>query len=516
MEALEAVEHLLAVKRAAQSFPEYIRLRHPEWEIPEFHNELATILDLLERDELTNEKGEPVDNLILTMPPRHSKSTYSTVEFPSYYVGKDPRRFVMTTSYNSELATDFGREVRNIVASPLYQQIFPGTQLAKDSKSAATWRTNEEGAYFGMGLGGSTSGRPANLLIIDDPYKNRPDAESPTNRRKVWNYYESALKTRLQPTWDNRPAKQIVIHTRWHPEDLIGLLLDTQEAKDGEWLHIDFKAILHENTDHEEALWAKRFPLARLKKLKRANPREFASLYQQSPYIEGGNIVKSHWWQYYPQHLIPKQFAVIGIFVDTAFKKNEGNDYSVAVVAGLTHEGDIFVLDVIRDRMEYSELKQKIITLNTLWRGKGLRATYVEDKASGQSLIQDLRKESGVAVIAHNSGQDKVSNVHVITPIIQGGRVYLPEEAPWLEAWLKEWEQFDGKVGFDDQVDAGTMAFDTLSKTAIGPSDQVHVQGPSLLEQYNESRDLIMGHRPHEQSLNAQMKGKVRWRGWGM
>jgi len=229
--ALAAAERLLLIKKTSTNFRSFIEYRHPEWKIPEFHPELIQALDELIEDRLLNERGEVIDNLLVTMPPRHSKSTFSTVQLPSYYMGQDAERYVMTTSYNAELATDFGREVRDIVNSKDYNLAFPDVSLSKDSKAAATWRTNKAGAYCGMGLGGSTSGRTANLLIIDDPYKNRIDAESATIRRNVWSYYQSALTTRLQPTHDGSNPKQIVIHTRWHPDDVIGPIMEPEDFK---------------------------------------------------------------------------------------------------------------------------------------------------------------------------------------------------------------------------------------------------------------------------------------------
>lgn len=515
-----AAARLLAIRKASTSFLDYINLRHPDWEKPDFHLQLINTLDLLEKNLLFAPSGNPINNLLITMPPRYSKSTYSTVEFPSYYIGRDPRRYVMTTSYNAELATDFGREVRNIIATPEYTSAFPNTTLAKDSQSAATWRTSSGGAYFGMGLGGSTSGRPANMLIVDDPYKNRIDAESPTVRRKVWSYYQSALATRLQPTHNNEPPKQIIIHTRWHPDDLIGQIQRLEDFTNDEWATIEFKAITLDEDNNEVPLWPERFPLEALHRMRRLNPREFEALYQQSPYIEGGNILQTNWWQYYPKELKPSSFASLIIAVDTAFKKNTGNDYSVAIPMGLTHEGDIFILDVIRERFTFPELKDRLIALNAQYRGYGLRATYIEDLASGQSLIQELRRSSGVSVIPYRAGKDKETRVNAITPIIQGGRVFLPDSAPWLDDFLKEAEAFP-LGSFDDQIDAATMGIDILSKASISPDD-AFAEGStnSLLQEYNQSRDLILGNTGTSRtrgSLNEIMKSRrnIKWNGWG-
>jgi len=512
-----ALEQLLLVKKAAQHFGSYIRVRHPDWKIPEFHDELIDILDKFEKNELTNpQTGKVVNNLIITEPPRHGKSTYSTVEFPSYYIGRDPARYIMTASYNAELATDFGREVRNIVADPIFKRVFPATTLAKDSQSAATWRTNSDGAYFGLGLGGSTSGRPANMLIIDDPYKNRPDAESPTVRKKVWEYYLSALRSRLQPTHDGQPAKTIVIHTRWHPDDLIGRIQQLDEYKEGDWLHVNFPAILDEKLPTERALWPERFSLESLKKIQRVNPREFQALYQQKPTLEGGNIIQSDWWQFYPPDMLPESFSTLIIAADTAFKKNQGNDFTSIIPMALSHEGDIFILDLVKGRWSYPEAKLRLIQQNNLYRGRGLRGLYIEDKASGQSLIQDLKLTSGISVIPYKNQDDKVARAHSVSPLVQGGRVFLPQNAPWLPAFLLQVEQFpDG--AFDDDWDAAMIGLDVLSKNNLSMEGGISTR-PSLLEEYNQNHDLIMGRSSLNQELTRTNRGKtpIKWRGWGV
>ena len=142
---------------------------------------------------------------------------------------RTPTRQVMSSSYNSQLAVDFGRQVKSIVEEKTITQAFPDFILRTDSRAADVWRTEAGGAYFGVGVGGTTSGRPANLLIIDYPIKSREDAESMTLRNKTWNYYTSALTTRLQPQTDGGPPKQIIILTRWHPDDLAGRLMATED-----------------------------------------------------------------------------------------------------------------------------------------------------------------------------------------------------------------------------------------------------------------------------------------------
>jgi predicted phage terminase large subunit-like protein len=479
----EAALHLLRIRKAQSGFAGFVELHHPNWDLAWFQEHLVNVLDKLERGTLTHgdlgtpnrDPDQPVQNLLITMPPRHAKTQFATKLFPSYFMARNPARYVMSCSYNGDLAKEFGREVRDYSAEAVTQQAFPDFKLRKDSSAADEWRTEDGGAYFGVGLGGTTSGRPANLLIIDDPIKSREEADSMTNRNKVWSYYTSALAMRLQPEDDGTPPKQLVILTRWHPDDLAGRLMATQEWQDGLWGHVNFPAIHTNAAGEETALWPARFPLSELKRRERLNPREFASLYMQSPYIAGGNLIKTEWWRYYPKDLRPTQFAAVIIAADTAFKKTEQADYSVFVVAGLDRNGDIYILDVLRQKLTYPDLRAKAITINTLWRGKGLRGLYIEDKASGQSLIQDLRRETGIAVIPYRVVRDKVARVNAILPMIEGGRVFLPEEAPWLDAFIDECISFPSGT-HDDQVDALSLALDVLSRMNVAP-DAVDLMG---------------------------------------
>ena len=533
----EAAKYLLKLRDAQDTFLGFVKLNYPDWELADFQLELIDALDQLEKGTLGT------NNILITMPPRHAKSTFGTVLFPSYFMARDPTRFVMSCSYNSQLSIDFGRQVRTVVEEKSVNQAFPDFGLSKDSRSAEVWRTEHGGAYFAVGVGGTTSGRPANLLLVDDPIKSREDAESMTQRNRTWNYYTSALATRLQPQQSGTPPKQIVILTRWHPDDLAGRLQDTEDWSEGRWKHINFPAIktIKAKTktsrrllpkDHpmyveagqlpdspgkrgiyleeEAALWPERFALDELKRRERLNPREFASLYQQTPYILGGNIIRTEWWQKYPADLSPENFQTLVIACDTAFKKTETADYSVAVVAGLDRNGDIYIVSILRGKYDFPELKQRLIQLNNRWRGRGLRAMYIEDKASGQSLLQELKRQSGMSVIPYKVNTDKVARVNSILPLIQGGRVYLPEEADWLDAFIDESVSFPNG-NHDDQVDAATMAIDILSRTSVSAEDfALHGDASQSL---NNVKDIDQS---FGKSLSAQItKAKAKWAGWG-
>lgn len=500
----EVARYLLSVDAASQSFLGFIRALYPTFKLAPFQLTLIDTLDKLEKGTLTTATGLPCHRLLINMPPRHGKTFIATELFPVYFMARKPYRETMSVSYNSELAKGFGRSVREHCKEPIIAQAFPAFQMASDSTAADVWRTTANGVYYAVGIGGTTSGRAANLLIIDDPIKSRIEAESPTYRNNIYAYYSSALLTRKQPDRDGEPPIEIVIHTRWHPDDLAGRIMNSEEWKNGEWLHINFQAISEVETDEripvhtldpshpsyvpesealtlplpsryiyattQVALWPERFPLSELKKFERRDPREFASLYQQSPFISGGNLIRTTLFNRYETP--PDNISTLIISADTAFKKNERSDYSVLLVAAVTTAGDIYILDLIRKKYDFPELKRIAAVTAARWRGHGLRGLYIEDKASGQSLIQELRKDSGINVIPYRSQADKVARANSILPLIEGGRVFIPKEAHWLEDFLLELSQFPASA-HDDQVDALAIALDTLSRLSVTSSSDL-------------------------------------------
>lgn len=467
----------------------------PTFELAPFQEELVDVLNRLENDTLGTRR------LLITMPPRHGKSWLASTLFPVYYLAKKPNRNVLATSYNQDLAKTFGRQTRDHAREPIVGQAFSDFTLSEESRAVDDWRTTLGGTYYATGIGGSTTGRAATLLLVDDPIKAREEADSATQRNKTWSYYVSALTTRKQPEPDGTAPIEIVILTRWHPDDVAGRLMETDDWREGAWHHVNFPAIRQVNTNvkksvaslpiddpryipageiskvspkkrhyfdtEEEALWPERFPIDELRKRERLDPREFASLYQQSPFIAGGNLIKERWWQYDDDKVECSQLIIAA---DTAFKKTEQADYSVLMVMGLDRNGDIHVLDVIRNKYDFPELKRICTQVNSRWRGFGLRGLYVEDKASGQSLIQELRNQSGVSVIPYKVTQDKVARLNAVTPLIEGGRVYLPRTAHWLDDFMLECQAFPNGTN-DDQVDALSMGLDVLSRMGGAVSD---------------------------------------------
>jgi predicted phage terminase large subunit-like protein len=429
----------------------FATLMRRRFEIAPLHQQ---IIEQLERIE-----SGAIDRLMIFVPPRHGKSLISSELFPAWYLGKHPDRSVIAASYGSELATDFGRKVRNHMASPVFRAVFPGASISTDSAAAHRFNLMAGGAYYAVGAGGALTGRGADLLLIDDPVKNREDADSATYRRNLHDWYESVAYTRLQPG-----GVVVVIQTRWHQDDLAGWLLSEHAGES--WTVVSLPALAEPDDalgrEEGAALWPAKFPVPTLNRIREAiGSAAWASLYQQRPVPATGAIFQRAWWRFYTAASLPPKFEQIILSLDTAFKTNSSSDYSVALVLGVGDTG-YYVLDVWRDRAEFPRLKAIVNEMAAKWRPDRL---LIEDAASGQSLIQELRQLSRLPVMPIKVGSDKVSRAHAVTPMIESGRVYLPEAAPWLSDFIDELSSFPA-AAHDDQVDALSQVLNYVRESA--------------------------------------------------
>jgi predicted phage terminase large subunit-like protein len=404
------------------------------------------------------ERGE-IKRLAIALPPGHAKSTVGSKSFPAFYLGRDPNRSVISVSHTAELSTDFGRAVLGLVRNELHQAVFPDCRLSEDSAASTRFSTTRGGTYFAVGLGGAITGRRANLVVIDDPFKDRADALSAANRKAVREAYSSVIYPRLTPG-----GAIVLIQTRWHEDDLLGWLL-REHAADG-WQLISMPAIAESEEGWRrvgDALWPEAFPVEALGEIRAAiGEVAWVSLYQQRPAALEGAIFRREWWRYFRE--TPPKLDRVVFSLDTAFKVGASNDYSVATVWGEADRG-YYLLDLWRGRVEFPELQRVTEALAAKWRP---RAVLVEDRASGQSLIQTLQRETRLPVLPIKTDRDKESRAHAITPLIEAGRVFLQDGAPWLADYLDELSSFPA-APHDDLVDSTTQALNYLRGSAGGP-----------------------------------------------
>ena len=401
-------------------------------------------------------RGE-IKRLIINMPPRHTKSEFASYLLPAWFLGKFPHKKVIQTSHTAELAVGFGRKVRNLVDSEVYNSIFPNLSLQADSKAAGRWNTSKGGDYFAIGVGGAVTGKGADLLIIDDPHSEQEAALAQVNPEiydKTYEWYTSGPRQRLQPG-----GSIVIVMTRWSQKDLTGQVLKSSAQRGGEeWKVIEFPAIMPSGNP----LWPEFWSLKELEALKEELPAsKWNAQYQQQPTSDVSAIVKREWWQIW-EHDDPPHCEFTIQSWDTAFLKSERADYSACTTWGVFYQEDdtgerqanIILLNAFKKRMEFPELKQRAFEE---WKEWEPDAVIVEAKAAGSPLIYELR-QMGIPVqdFVPSKGNDKIARLNAVADLFASGRVWVPNRN-WAEELVEEVAAFPSGE-HDDMVDSMTQA----------------------------------------------------------
>lgn len=313
MNPQEAKKELARRELARRNFKDFVLYTFDDYDLNWHHEKIMQTLQKV----FTGE----IKRLAITMPPRHGKSELASIRFPAWVLGKDPNRKVVTASYGSDLASDFGFQTRNLVDSKEYKAVF-NTRLAKDSKSKGFWHTSGEGYYLSVGVGSALTGKGADLLLIDDPHKDREEADSPTQRQKVHKWYTSTARTRMSAN-----GAIILIQTRWHDDDLYGRIVDE------DWHTLDLPAIARKDEEERQegdALWANRFDVDTLQEIKKdVGGYDWSALYQGVPIDEESQEFKKKWFQTRDWEEVVGIQTRCFITVDTrgSDKVKDGEDY---------------------------------------------------------------------------------------------------------------------------------------------------------------------------------------------
>ena len=392
--------------------------------------------------------------LIINMPPRHTKSEFASYLFPAWYLGKFPHKKIIQTAHTAELATNFGRKVRNLVATPDYQALFP-TKLSSDSKAAGRWNTNKGGDYFAIGVGGAVTGKGADVLIIDDPHSEQEAMQgNPAVFDRVYEWYSSGPRQRLQPG-----GSIIIVMTRWSKRDLTGQIINNSVKREGdEWETIEFPALMPSG----KPLWSEFWSQKELEAIKAEIPvGKWEAQYQQNPTSEEGAIIKREMWKIWEKDEPPLCEFIIQSW-DTAFEKNNRADYSACTTWGVFYKTDsdgfdsahIILLDAFKERMEFPELKKKAQELYKDWSPDAL---IVEKKAAGAPLIYEMRR-MGIPLQEYtpSKGSDKIARVNAISDLFASGFVWCPDTR-WAEEVMEECASFPNGE-HDDLVDSTSQA----------------------------------------------------------
>ncbi|MFH1981036.1 MAG: phage terminase large subunit [Pseudomonadota bacterium] len=448
----EKLRSLLTPERLAYSkLLSYAKAMNPNYVVGRHIRTIAAELEAVSRGE--------VDRLMIFTPPRHGKTMLISEYFPAWHLGRRPDHQIISSTYSFDRATDIGRKVRNQLLDPLHQSIFPGCQISEDAKAANKFTTQQDGVYVSVGIGGGTTGRGANIFLIDDPIKGREDAESEIAQRRLRDWFTAVAYTRLMPG----TSAIILVMTRWSYYDLAGWLLDEKAHEN--WRIINLPAIAESGDllgrEPGEALWPEKYPVPRLRRIKETlGSRDWSALYQQRPVPESGGMVLDKWFQRYTYRDVRmmteetrahslghiamddgkaalKGFKLIVCSWDTAFKENEVNDPSCCTVWGITQNDDYWLLYMFNKRVGYPDLisaakRMHERNVEAFRVNRAQVPLLIEDKASGQSLIQDLKKNTNIPVIAIEPDANKIIRLQRVTTFFESGKVFLPERAPWL------------------------------------------------------------------------------------
>lgn len=395
------------------------------------------------------------NRLVINIPPRFMKSLCVSVAWPAWLLGCDPHLRIMVASYSQSLSEKHSQDCRLLMQSEWYRRIFPETRIQEGENQKHKFVTTERGCRIATSVGGLTTGEGGDVLIVDDPH-NALEVRSPSCRQRVTDWFEQAFMSRL-----NHPGEGVVVVVmqRLHPQDLCGYLYD----KGSSWkvLKLPLQATQKQIFCYQkrrkvykrgEILHPKRVNSFVLEQIRsEIGASAFLAQYQQHPVNQSDAMVELAWFGRYTPASLPENIRISQSW-DTAIKTGIANDYSVCTTWAEAKNGH-YLLDVCRVQLAYPALRQKVIRLADQWHPQRI---LVEDKASGQVLIQDLRRETSLPLFAIIPKQDKVSRMASASVLIESGNVFLPQSAPWLTAYEQEFLEFPS-VRHDDQVDSTTQ-----------------------------------------------------------
>jgi len=415
---------------------------------------------------------------ILIMPPQEGKSQRTSRRFPLWQLHRDPECRIAIASYEQGVARRWGRAVRDDIG----QHPELGLLVRRDLASQTEWQlAGHDGGIYSVGIGGALTGRAVDLLIIDDPIKDRQQADSPTYRQRVWDWWESVASTRLSPG-----ASVVLILTRWHDDDLAGRLLKSEDADEWEVKRIPAQAVDSSQLPESDPEHGKPDPLGRAPGeflvsargrtveqwqaiRRRVGSRTWNALYQGRPTAEAGDVLERGWWRRYSQvpwlerddgsRVIIGQFDELIQSWDLAFKDKATSDY-VAGHVWLRRGADLFLVDRVHRRMGFPDTVRAIEALTAKWPQAMLK--LIEDKANGPAVIASLNRRIPGIVPEEPTGS-KLARAYAVAPLVEAGNVWLPESrlAPWADEFIEECAAFPNGAN-DDDVDAFSQAANRL------------------------------------------------------
>ena len=470
----------VAIQQARDDLLAFVMLMNPSFSVGPHHRLLCDQL-------MKIAKGES-DRLMVFVAPRSSKSLITSTYFPAWALGKNPYWQEIAVSHSDDLATRFGRAIRDIINTPQYKSIFPQINIRKDNRSANSWslqhKGKDAGSFLAAGSGSGIAGFGAHLAIIDDPISEQ-DAFSKARREALNEWYASGLRTRLMPG-----GKVVIVMTRWHERDLAGHLLSLEDSSpmSDSWEVVRIPAL--NTTESLEKLENAREKLVEqgylsknyaelqlgesfwpesdtkngfhwsteeiIRTKNNTPPFKFDALYSQAPSAEEGNIIKLDWWQNWENPEPPECEYVIQSW-DTAFSTRTTADYSAVTTWGVFTKGldmpNLILLGAEKGRWDYPTLREKAVKK---FKQHDPDSILIEKKASGQSLIQDLRL-TGLPIFEYQPDKDKVARAYSVTSLFHNRRIFAPFRKDWAMEVIDETRAFPAGM-HDDYMDTVTQA----------------------------------------------------------
>ena len=444
---LQRQDGLARIKNAQTNLLEFAKHVYPAFKEGPHHRVIWKVIqDLLAGDK---------KRVIINIAPRMGKSLLLSWLLPAFYLGLNPTKKIIMATHTASLSEDFGRQVRNLIGSAEYRDIFKHTMIASDKKAAGQWGTTQRGEYYATGVGGALAGRGADLCVVDDPHSEQDVATSgPAAFEKAWRWFQTGPMQRLMPE-----GRLLVIMTRWSEVDLSGRLMEFSEQNPDadQWELVKLPPILPSG----RSLWPEQWPIEELLAKKASMSAQYWNAqYCQEPASEEGALLKREWWKRWDEDRPPAYDHVI-ISLDGAFTAKETSNYSAITVWGVWYKDpesggapQIILLDAYRERCEFPRLKALAIEYQKKWEPS---AFVIEAKASGLPLIQELRR-MGIPVQDYvpSRGNDKIARVNSITDIFSSGMVWAPRRR-WADELIEECAKFPHGAN-DDFVDCCSMA----------------------------------------------------------
>lgn len=419
--SLTSNEQILSlVKSAKEDLCIYSCLVDNKYKPNRFHRYLAR--------ELEKAVAEGYGRIMIFAPPQHGKSEIVSRKFPSWILGKHPDWQIIAASYGEDLVQLNGQSVRNNLMNPLHKLVFEDSELNASTRAKDYFLTSKDGQYLGVTIRGGGTGFPARVFIIDDPFKSRAEAESETFRKHVKDWYRSVCYTRLAEN-----SILVIMHTRWHNDDLAGWLL--KEHAHENWKVINLPAIAEEEDllgrEVGEPLVPERFSAKELDKKRIAvGSRDWVALYQQRPTEQGGSVFKHEWLRFYDSKTISKVVWTMNryLIIDPARTQKKTSDYTAMVVVGLHVDGNYYLLDAVYDRLTLRQRADTVMDLHRKWKpvGVGYKKTGFEQDIEYLNEVMNNENYRFTVSSLQEKGA-KETRIERLAPDFENSKVWLPE-----------------------------------------------------------------------------------------